>query len=153
MTRTKNFYWATIVFTGLGLLAGLYYRELTRNAAISGSTQLSTAHTHFLVLGTVLGLVFLLMEHFLRLSESRVFGGFFWTWIAGVVITVGTQVVKGSLQVLGSATADSAAISGISGLGHITLTVMFVLFFVALGGRLSAENTSSARTELVDQAA
>lgn len=153
MTRTtKMLYWATAVFTAVGMLAGLYYRELTRNAELSSGTQLSTTHTHFLVLGTLFGLVFLLLEHQFRLSESKVFGGFFWTWIAGVIVTVGAQVFKGTLQVLGSAAAESPAIAGVSGLGHITLSVMLVLFFIALHGRLKAD-AGIHREQLVDAAA
>ncbi len=153
MTRaTTMFYRAAAAFTALGMLAGLYYRELTRNAELSGRTQLSTTHTHFLVLGTLFGLVFLILERQFTLSRSRVFGGFFWTWIAGVAVTVGAQVFKGTLQVLGSAAADSKAIAGISGLGHITLSVMLVLFFVALRGRLKADDEVT-REQLVDAAA
>lgn len=139
MTRaTTLFFRAAAAWTGLGLLAGLYYRELTHFTDHPGGTQLSTAHTHFLVLGTVFGLLFLLLEHQFELSRNKWFGGFFWTWIAGTAVTVGAQLFKGSLQVLGSATAESKAIAGVSGLGHIALTVSFVLFFLALRSRLQA---------------
>ncbi|MDO5735059.1 MAG: DUF2871 domain-containing protein [Propionibacteriaceae bacterium] len=152
MTRaTTMFYRAAAAFTGLGLLAGLYYRELTHFTDHPGGTQLSTTHTHFLVLGTVFGLVFLLLEREFELSRSKAFGGFFWTWVAGTVVTVGAQVFKGSLQVLGSAAAESKAIAGISGLGHIALTVAFVMFFLALRSRLKAD-ASAPRAELVSEA-
>lgn len=59
----------------------------------------------------------------MQLSHGKLFKGFFWTWIAGTTVTVGAQLFKGSMQVLGNEAADSKAIAGISGLGHMTLTV------------------------------
>lgn len=153
MTRaTTWFFRAAAAWTGLGLLAGLYYRELTRSTGHASGTQLAVAHTHLLVLGTVFGLLFLVLEHQFQLSRSTLFNGFFWTWIAGTAVTAGSQVFKGSLQVLGSAASDSAAIAGVSGLGHIALTVALVLFFLALRTRLRADD-AAPRTEPVREAA
>lgn len=152
MTRaTTMFFRAAAAWTGLGLLAGLYYRELTRMTGHPSGTQLAVAHTHLLVLGTVFGLLFLLLEHQFQLSRSKLFTGFFWTWIVGTSITAGSQVFKGSLQVLGSAASDSKAIAGISGMGHILLTVALVFFFIALGSRLAA-GSAAPRVELVSEA-
>lgn len=148
MTRaTTWFYRAAAAWTGLGLLAGLYYRELTRSTGHPGGTQLAVTHTHLLVLGTVFGLVFLLLERQFQLSHSKLFRGFFWTWIAGTGVTVGAQLFKGSLQVLGDAAADSKAIAGVSGMGHITLTVAFILFFLALRSRLTAVGAAHPHDE------
>lgn len=55
-----------------------------------------------------------------------------WVWQAGLVLTTGGMLVKGSLQVLGREVANSPAIAGVSGLGHMTLTAAFVLLFLAL---------------------
>ena len=152
MTRaTTWFYRAAAAWTGVGLLAGLYYRELTRSTGHPGGTQLSTTHTHFLVLGTILGLVFLVLERQFALCQSRLFKGFFWTWIAGTAVTVGAQLFKGTLQVLGNAAAQSKAIAGISGLGHMALATAFVLFFLALRSRLRLDSAAQ-HSELVGEA-
>ena len=46
--------------------------------------------------------------------------------------------------------ADSPAISGISGLGHITLTAAFLLLFMAIGARVRAgRGTIEERQEAV----
>ena len=151
MTRaTTWFFRATAAWTGLGLLAGLYYRELTRSTGHPGGTQLAVTHTHWLVLGTVFGLLFLILERQFQLSQSKLFKGFFWTWIAGTAITGGAQMFKGTLQVLGNASADSKAIAGISGMGHISLTVAFVLFFLALRTRLNAVDAAQPNVELIN---
>lgn len=153
MTRATTWlFTASAAWTGLGLLAGLYYRELTRSTGSPSGTQLAVTHTHFLVLGTIFGLVFLLLENQFQLSQSKLFKGFFWTWIAGVAITVGSQMFKGTLQVQGNTGSDSSAIAGISGMGHISLTVAFVLFFFALRSRLEAINSTQPHEELVHQA-
>lgn len=153
MTRATHwFFRASAAWTGLGLVAGLYYRELTRSSGHPGGTQLAVTHTHLLVVGTLFGLVFLLLERQFQLSQSKLFSGFFWTWIAGTAVTVGAQLFKGTLQVLGNASAESKAIAGVSGLGHIALTVSFVLFFLALRSRLKAADVASSQDELVSSA-
>lgn len=129
-------YTSTAVWAAMGLLLGLYYRELTRSLDWTGKTQLATAHTHFLALGLLLGLVLLLLEHAFQLSRTKLFVWLVGLWHAGVLLTAGMQVFKGTLQVLGSEAATSKAIAGISGMGHILLTATFVLLFIALAKRL-----------------
>lgn len=48
-------------WTAVGLASGLVYRELTRSTGFSGFTQLAVVHTHTLVLGTVVGLLLLVL--------------------------------------------------------------------------------------------
>lgn len=123
-------------WTAIGLASGLAYRELTRSTGFSGFTQLAVVHTHTLVLGTLVGLLLLVLQRLYRLGDDRRFGWFVWTWNAGLVLTAGGMAVKGTLQVLGAASAESPALAGVSGLGHIVLTVGFVLLFVVLGRRI-----------------
>lgn len=124
---------SSFVFAAVGLASGLFFREWTKAFHFDGPTQLGLAHTHFLVLGfMVLFLAFLAEKSFrFAAAAPRVSAWFFWTWIAGVTVTGGMMVVKGSLEVAG-ADVSSAALSGIAGLGHILLTAGFVLFFLAL---------------------
>lgn len=125
-----------VTWTTLGLASGLAYRELTRSVGFSGYTQLSLVHTHTLVLGTVVGMILLVMERLYRLSDDRRFVWFVWVWNIGLGLTAGTLAVKGTLQVLSSPAAGSAALAGIAGLGHITLTAGFVLMLLVLGRRI-----------------
>ena len=55
------------------------------------------------------------------------------------------MAVNGSLHVLGQET--SKALTGISGSGHILLTVAFVLLFVAIWNRIQAEPVRAAGAE------
>lgn len=114
----------------LGLLSGLYYRELTKAHDFDGRTQLATVHTHLLVLGVIFLLVVVALEKLFTLSASPLYRWFTTTFHAGLILTVSMLTVHGTMQVLGK--GDSPAISGIAGIGHILLTVAFVLFFLAL---------------------
>lgn len=141
----KKLFYAAFAYLIVGLLAGLYYRELTKGTAFEsgGDTQLSVAHTHLLVLGFIVMLLALVLDKAFGLSRSRLFPWFFWLYNAGVVVTTGLLVWHGTLTVLGE--EAGAMISGIAGLGHIFLTAGTILLFLALRpGVMAAANV---RTE------
>lgn len=123
-------YRAAAICTGLGLVAGLYYRELTVARHFTGRTELAVVHTHLLALGTLFFLVVIPVEKEFVLSRSRAYGWFFWTYTLGLIWTVAMMTVIGTISVLGHPVTD--AISGLAGLGHILLTIGFVFFFIAL---------------------
>lgn len=120
----------------LGVLSGLFYREFTKaNDFPEGEfTQLGLVHTHLLVLGFVVLLIVLLLEKAFALTESKLFGWFFWTYISGLVLTSAMMVWHGILTVVGE--QSTAMVSGIAGLGHILLSAGMVFLFLALRGRL-----------------
>lgn len=124
----------------IGVLSGLFYREFTKGKDFSGATQLSVVHTHLLTLGFIVLLIVLILEKLFALSRSRLFGWFFWTYNAGLVLTAAIMVVHGMMQVNG--TSDiSAAIPGIAGLGHILLSAGMVFLVLALRTRLFAPDS------------
>ncbi len=133
-----------IVWTAVGLAGGLFYREFTKLNDVAGGTQLAVVHTHALTLGTIVMLIlFALVGQWRTLPESRSFRIGFWTWQAGLTLTTLGLLVKGSLQVLEHESANSPAIAGVSGLGHMTLTAAFILFLVALAPVARAGSASS----------
>ncbi|GAA4381585.1 DUF2871 domain-containing protein [Paeniglutamicibacter cryotolerans] len=140
-------FYTSFSFGIVGILSGLYYRELTKAHHFTdrSASQLGLVHSHFLVLGFVILLLVLALEKLFSLSgvAPKLFNWFFWTWTIGVAITGGMMAVKGSLVVVG-ADAGSAALSGIAGLGHICLTAGFVLLFLAVRRALVAGNVRSA---------
>lgn len=125
----RSFY-AAAVYTLLGLGAGLFYREYTKAHNFTGDSQLSVLHTHLLALGTLFFLLVLALDKVFALSGSKLFTWFFWVYNGGLALTVAMMVVHGVMTVGGK--ADSDAVAGIAGLGHIILTAAFVLFFLAL---------------------
>jgi len=143
----KRLFTAAAVWTTLGLASGLFYREFTRQRDFSGFTQLSVAHTHALALGTTILLVVLAVTKVFRLDADRRLRWFLLFWNVGLGLTFTMMLMKGSLQVLGAAFADSPMIAGISGLGHITLTGSFVLFFLILRPALKADTLFEPATQ------
>lgn len=125
----------------IGLLSGVFYREFTKYTGFDTgdiSTQLSVVHTHTLILGTVFLLLMLVLERVFSLSTATTKGAraFFIVWNIGLALSTTMMLIKGILQIIGSPAADHAAISGVSGLGHIVLTVGFVLLFHTVGKAL-----------------
>ncbi|MFZ2502527.1 MAG: DUF2871 family protein [Nocardioides sp.] len=129
-------------WTILGLASGLGYRELTRSHDFDGRTQLAVAHTHALVLGTVMMLVLLVLDRVYDLASERGAVAGVWIYNAGVLVTVTMLVVNGSRQVLGTEEVP-AALAGISGTGHMTISLGLILLFLALGGAVRREATGS----------
>ncbi|MYW92626.1 DUF2871 domain-containing protein [Amycolatopsis rubida] len=101
---TKKICWAAAIYPILGLLGGLYYRELTKAEHFAGDTQLSIVHTRLLALGTLVFLIVLVLDKVFTLSATRSFAPFFWVYHAGML-------VHGTLTVLGR--ESGAAIAGI----------------------------------------
>lgn len=140
----RKLHLSAATFTALGLIGGLYYREFTKAHSWTGGGQLGLVHTHFLVLGTVGFLLLMVLERVFALSEHNLATPFFWVYTAGLSLTGAMMAVKGTLQVMESSAANSPAIAGISGTGHMTLTVAFVLLFVILKSRIAEPSTPIA---------
>ncbi|MBM6630161.1 DUF2871 domain-containing protein [Mammaliicoccus vitulinus] len=127
----KKLFYSSAIYTALGLLSGLFYREMSQSNDFEGYSQLNVTHTHMLVLGTLMFLVFLLIEKNFSLSKNRkLFNWFFITYHIGLLLTVAMQMTNGIMTIKGIEV--SPAIAGMSGLGHIFLTVAFILFYILL---------------------
>ena len=142
----QKLYRAAVLYLVLGLGAGLFYREFTRaNDFPEGQfTQLGVTHTHLLVLGFIMSLIFLVLEKLFRVSRSgKLFTWFFWVYNVGVLMPAGMMVWHGILTVQGK--ESTAMIAGIAGLGHIAITVALGLFMTALGRALKSVEPESVR--------
>ncbi|MEV4186574.1 DUF2871 domain-containing protein [Streptosporangium canum] len=125
------------IYMIVGVVSGLYYREITKLNDFTGDTQLGVVHTHLLTLGMVFFLIVLMLEKTFTLTAGKLFTWFFWVYNAGLALTVLMMTVHGTQTVLGAQT--SPVIPGIAGLGHILLTVGLILLFTNLGKRLPAK--------------
>ncbi|NHB85460.1 DUF2871 domain-containing protein [Tessaracoccus sp. HDW20] len=133
----KTQYFLASAYTALGLASGLFYREFTKFNGSPGGTQLAVVHTHWLTLGAILGLIFMLLENQFELSSlPKRWKAFLITYNVGVLLTGSMMIVKGCLQVLGNSFADSPMIAGMSGLGHMSVTAGFVLLLLMLGNKI-----------------
>ncbi|REH79674.1 DUF2871 domain-containing protein [Staphylococcus felis] len=136
----KKLMYSSMLYTILGMLSGLFYREMTRSNNFSGYSQLNVTHTHLLVLGTIMFLIFLLLESRFHLTQyGKLFNSFFYVYHAGVLITVAMQFVNGIATIKGFETGP--AIAGISGLGHILITLAFVIFYIMMHKAIKSPST------------
>jgi hypothetical protein len=138
----RKIYVAAHVYMILGLISGLYYRELTKAKHFTGDSQLGIVHTHILALGMLFFLIVLALEKLFTLTDGKLFTAFFWVYNAGLALTVGMMLLRGTMTVLGH--QPGGALDGISGLGHITLTLGLIFFFINLGKRLPAKDIKPA---------
>lgn len=118
----------------LGLVSGVYYREFTKMRDFAGETQLSVIHTHSFALGMIIMLIVYLFCYTMKIHTIKNFDVFFYFYNIGVLSTIALMAIRGTLQVLEfdiSSGLDSA-ISGIAGLGHISVTIGLVMFFLLL---------------------
>lgn len=132
-TMNKPFY-AALFYTVLGLAMGLFYRTLTHANNFTAGTQLAVVHTHFLALGMLFFLGVIVFERLFALSQSKLFNWFFWTYNVGLLWTGAFMTFNGTNTVFGH--TASPAVAGLSGVGHIMLTVALILFFLCLRSRL-----------------
>ncbi|HLR18931.1 MAG TPA: DUF2871 domain-containing protein [Staphylococcus sp.] len=138
----KNLMYSSAFYTLLGLLSGLFYREMSKGEDFSGYSQLNVTHTHLLVLGTIMFLIFMVIEHQLKLTNNKkLFNSFFYVFHLGILLTVAMQFVNGIASM--KAFNVSPVVAGIAGLGHIFISIAFILFFVLLNKRINAITRNS----------
>ncbi|MDY5061147.1 DUF2871 domain-containing protein [Staphylococcus simulans] len=119
-----------LTYTIIGLLSGVYYRELTKAFEFTGKTQLAIVHTHILMLGMFMFLILLVFEKLFSISKYYLFNWFYYVYNIGLIVTVALQGIKGTMQVTGA--SISPGIAGIAGLGHMTLSAGFIILFFLL---------------------
>ncbi len=121
-------------FVIIGLFVGAFYREFTKFYAYTAVTHLGKMHVHALVLGVVvLSLVYLLCKSsphdFIKKMQKPLY-----IYLSGLTLTLVSMMCIGIYEVvsLGQKTISRAALDGMSGLGHIILSVGFVWTFAKI---------------------
>ena len=125
---------SAFVYMIIGLFSGVFYREYTKILGFEGRSTLSVLHTHTLILGMFFFLIATLFSKDLDLERHRKFRRFFLSYNIGLVMTIVMMFARGMVQVQEVALSKGldAAISGMSGLGHIILTIGLFTFFSIL---------------------
>ena len=125
MKRYAN---TALLYAGLAMAGGVFYREFTKFNGFTGKTSLGVVHTHYFMLGTVLFLLMLLLEKNFSFTSAKTKKVLI-TYHIGLNLTAAMFVVRGVLQVLGTELSPgmNASISGIAGIGHILLGVSLIL--------------------------
>ena len=120
----------------LGLIAGVFYRELTRMSDFTGETVLKGVHTHILVLGFVFFLVVLLLEKNLGISNLKSAKAWLITYQVALVTVVATMVARGVAQVKGF---EIVGLSHMAGASHALLGIALIWFMILLGKAIKLE--------------
>lgn len=130
----KHYLNSAIIYTILGLTSGVFYREFTKFSGYSESTRLSLIHGHYISLGLFFFLFLLILEKQFAWSRFPKTKLIVWGYHAGLNISVLGFLMRGTTEVLGTNMTSGldASIAGISGIGHIILsiTILMILFRV-----------------------
>ena len=129
----KRYMNMALLYAVLAMAGGVFYREFTKFNGFTGKTTLSFVHTHYFLLGMVVFLLLLLLENsfsFTRTKTGRVLA----VYHVGLNLTAVMLLVRGGTQVVAPTLSSglNAAISGISGIGHILLGVSLVLLLLEI---------------------
>lgn len=129
--RLINF---SFLYAILAIIFGVFYREFTKFIGFTGRTTLAFTHLHLFVLGTIIFLILSLFSLNTDLEYQTKFKAFLTIYNIGLPFMVIMLLVRGITQVLKLELSKglNAAISGITGISHIIMTVAIVLLFLSL---------------------
>ena len=130
---SKRFINAAILYAIVAMVGGVFYREFTKFLGFEGQTTLSVVHTHYFTLGMLFFLVLALLQNAFPFRGRKGVGIALALYHAGLNVTVLGLVLRGLMQATGTTIARGmdAALSGISGLGHMALSVGLLWLLVA----------------------
>lgn len=122
------------VYAILGLISGVFYREFTKIYDYNGNTALKSLHPHLFILGMMMFLILTIFNGMYHLTESKKFAPFYIVYNIGLVFTVIMLIIRGIVEVTATNLSSGLdhAISGMAGIGHIILSIGFVIMFLLL---------------------
>lgn len=124
----------SFIYLIAGLSFGVFYREFTKWNAFTLKTALAACHPHLIALGMLLFLALYFGLKDEPILKSRKFKTFFIVYNIGLPGTVIMMLVRGILQVKGTALSAGidGMIQGVAGLFHISLAAGIIFLFLAL---------------------
>ncbi len=131
---SKRFIGTAMVYAILAMVGGVFYREFTKYLAFEGQTTLSVVHTHYFMLGMFFFLLLALMENAFPFRAQRGASAALIFYHAGLNVTAAGLILRGLADATGAALTRGmdAALSGVSGLGHIALGTGLIWLLVIL---------------------
>lgn len=134
----------SFIYSVVGLVLGIFYREFTKIFDFTGKTMLGGLHTHALTLGTVFLLIVLILERLFHLTESKKFKLFFLVYNIGLISLLTFMTVRGVLEVVGTNVPRGwdITISWLAGVSHMAMAAGFVRFFLLLIKKVSKAETA-----------
>ncbi|MFS0781705.1 DUF2871 family protein [Bacillus sp. 1P06AnD] len=142
----KKLYVSAFSYLIAALVSGVAFREITKYSGVFESTALGKVHGHLMTLGFIMFLIFIIFEKTVQLSAHKQFNLFFILYHVGVIMATVLMLVRGIVSIMvakGTMSLSSgldSAISGMAGLGHIILSIAFILFMIILKKALITKN-------------
>lgn len=130
----KKYVNIAFIYMVLSLISGVVYRETTKIYTFTDKTTLSITHVHLMVLGAFMFLIIALFHLITDLSDQKLFKYFLILYNIALPLMVIMLYVRGIIQVLSINITSGLnhAISGISGLSHVLLSIALILLFLSL---------------------
>lgn len=125
----KHYLKAASIYTLIGLISGVFYREITKILDYTSRTNLSLIHGHYISLGLFVFLFLLVLEKQFAFSKVKSSKQLVIGYHIGLNITGLGFLMRGLTQVLEMDMTKglNASISGISGMGHIILAISLLM--------------------------
>lgn len=125
----KHYLKAASIYTLIGLISGVFYREITKILDYTGPSNLSLIHGHYISLGLFVFLFLLILEKQFAFSKIKKTKEAILGYHIGLNITGLGFLMRGLTQVLEMDMTKglNASISGISGMGHILLAISLLM--------------------------
>ena len=142
----KRFVGTAVLYAILAMVGGVFYREFTKYLAFEGQTTLSVVHTHYFTLGMFFFLLLALLENAFPFRARKGAGIALALYHAGLNVTVLGLVLRGLADATGAALASwmDAALSGVSGLGHIALGAGLIWLLALIAGAAGERGKANA---------
>lgn len=136
----KHYMNAALSYAALAMAGGVFFREFTKFNDFTAQTTLSVVHTHYFLLGMVFFLLLLLLEKHFSFTGAKT-GRVLVVYHIGLNLTAAMLLVRGVTQVLSLtlSSGQSAAISGMAGIGHLLLGVSLILVLVQIKRSVCAD--------------
>ena len=130
----KKYFNASIVYAGLALAGGVFYREFTKYTAFTGKTNLAFLHTHYFMLGMFFFLALALLERAFAFSAQKGIKTWITLYHVGLNITTACLLLRGLAQATETtlSTALSGSLSGVAGIGHILLGTSMIALLILI---------------------
>ena len=136
-----------LAFTNMimGLFVGVFYREFTKFYHFTEANHLGKMHGHLLILGFVVMILLYLLTANMNLEQIHSLKKPIHILEAGLVFTIVTMFVIGVYEVvgMGETTINMHAMAGMSGLGHILLSIGLVWTLAKIYQRETISNKSN----------
>lgn len=130
--KTSSMLSTSLTFTIMGIFAGAFSREFTKIYGFTDQTYLNLVHTHVLTLGFLaLAFLYLLVKNYDDLMINQIKKPYH-IYLTGLVISLVTMILLGIYQIVsnGHNLINESMLAGITGLGHIILTIGIIWTFI-----------------------